>query len=296
MLCRLCRKYNKRPFNRDTWNTHPCNRLRLQSIISREQCAAHRDSVKLEAESSVYANIASAFNPPIPSRVIEQAFSCLYFLTRQRIAHTTNYEPLLDLVGLLGVDIKSKISIARNATYMSDRTVQEMVFILSEVLEQQILSRMKESEHFALLFDETTDCTVTEQLAIHVRFIDNTGELKSHYLKLIDVLLPEYTESHHDTCISVGAQTICSRIQEFVADKGLDMTKMRGIGTDGAATMIGRYTGVVTRLKAITPTAIGVHCAAHRLNLASTQAADSVKYVKNSMLFSVNYLITMTIV
>ena len=38
------------------------------------------------------------------------------------------------------------------------------------------------------------------------------------------------------------------------------MSKMRGIGTDGAATMIGKHNGVVTRLKAITPTAISVHC------------------------------------
>ena len=58
------------------------------------------------------------------------------------------------------------------------------------------------------------------------------------------------------------------------------MTKLRGIGTDGAATMTGCRTGVVVRLKQITPSAISVHCAAHRLNLASSQAADKVQYVK----------------
>ena len=58
------------------------------------------------------------------------------------------------------------------------------------------------------------------------------------------------------------------------------MTKLRGISTDGAATMTGCRTGVVVRLKQITPSAISVHCAAHRLNLASLQAADKVQYVK----------------
>lgn len=33
-------------------------------------------------------------------------------------------------------------------------------------------------------------------------------------------------------------------------------------------------------LKTITPSAIGVHCTAHRLNLASSQAGDAVAYVK----------------
>lgn len=58
------------------------------------------------------------------------------------------------------------------------------------------------------------------------------------------------------------------------------MAKLRGVGTDGAATMMGCRTGVVTRLQTITPSAIGVHCAAHRLNLASSQAGDNVQYVK----------------
>ena len=59
------------------------------------------------------------------------------------------------------------------------------------------------------------------------------------------------------------------------------MAKICGIGTDGAATMVGSQTGVVTRLQAIQPSAIGVHCAAHRLNLVSSQAGDNVPYIKH---------------
>ena len=36
----------------------------------------------------------------------------------------------------------------------------------------------------------------------------------------------------------------------------------------------------VARLKAITPTAISVYCAVHHLNLASSQAANAIPYVK----------------
>ena len=83
---------------------------------------------------------------------------------------------------------------------------------------------------------------------------------------------------------------------EALRDKGLKMEeaattvpeddsitlrgKMRGLGTDGAATMAGHHRGVVTCLKAITPSAIGVYCAVHHLNLASTQAGDKVPYIK----------------
>ena len=81
--------------------------------------------------------------------------------------------------------------------------------------------------------------------------------------------------------VHAGAETITSRVCAFVEQASLDMSKLRGIGTDGAATMLGCCTGVVTRLQAIQPSAIGVHCAAHRLNLASSQAGDSVQYVKH---------------
>ena len=162
-----------------------------------------------------------------------------------------------------------------------------MLLILSEIIEIKTLQNMRESDHFALMFDETTDCSVTEQLAIHGRYIDKeSGIMRSCYLKIIDVLQPEVDsvrateETEIDTCISMCASTITRRVCEFITDAQLDTTKLRGIGTDGASTMIGCRNGVVSRLKETTPSAIGVHCAAHRLNLASSQASDAVPYVK----------------
>ena len=59
------------------------------------------------------------------------------------------------------------------------------------------------------MFDETADCTVTEQLAIHTRFIDaSSGEVKSHYLKILDLLQPESAEQ--DACIRMSAGLCCS--------------------------------------------------------------------------------------
>ena len=44
--------------------------------------------------------------------------------------------------------------------------------------------------------------------------------------------------------------------------------------------MMGCHNGVVARLKAVTPSAIGVYSAAHGLNLSSVQAGDSIPYIK----------------
>ena len=42
MFCLLCQKYDKRPYDRDVWNKHPCLRIRLQSILNHEKCSPSR--------------------------------------------------------------------------------------------------------------------------------------------------------------------------------------------------------------------------------------------------------------
>ena len=77
--------------------------------------------------------------------------------------------------------------------------------------------------------------------------------------------------------IGLSADTIITRICNYLKDDiKIDMSKIRGIGTDGASTMMGCRNGVVAQLKRITPSTIGVHCAPHRLNLASSQAGESI--------------------
>ena len=79
MYCIPCQKHDKRSFNRDTWNSIPCKRLRKERLIRYEECQAHRDSVKLEPIPSK-TNASSAISPTLPEKGMQQAFCCLYFL------------------------------------------------------------------------------------------------------------------------------------------------------------------------------------------------------------------------
>ena len=47
--------------------------------------------------------------------------------------------------------------------------------------------------------------------------------------------------------------------------------------------MIGTHSGVATLLKQNSPWLIANHCVAHRLALASAQAADEIPYLKNTV-------------
>ena len=109
IYCLWCQKYNKKPFGHAYWNSKACARIQLPSVKNHEQSNEHKDSVKLELMNC--ADIVSQLREPEHVRMdaMVQAFQCLYWLCRNKVAHTTNFEKLLDLATLLGLDIKGKI-------------------------------------------------------------------------------------------------------------------------------------------------------------------------------------------
>ena len=61
--------------------------------------------------------------------------------------------------------------------------------------------------------------------------------------------------------------------------KGIDLSNLCGVSTDGAAVMLGHKSGVVTRLKNAVPGVLATHCIAHRLALSCCTGADSIPYL-----------------
>ena len=53
---------------------------------------------------------------------------------------------------------------------------------------------------------------------------------------------------------------------------------MFGLGTDSAAVMTGRLNGLGAKVKRRNPELVQVHCVAHRLNLAASQAGKTMEY------------------
>ena len=59
--------------------------------------------------------------------------------------------------------------------------------------------------------------------------------------------------------------------------------KLASFGSDGAVVMVVKTSGVVTRLEAYNGEMISIHCSAHRLALACSQADESITYLKRLM-------------
>ena len=78
---------------------------------------------------------------------------------------------------------------------------------------------------------------------------------------------------------TANAETLCDTLIRTMEEKNLGLKKSVGIATDGAATMMGRKSGVVVRLRNNVPYLLSFDCIAHRLALTSAQAADAVPYL-----------------
>ena len=75
-------------------------------------------------------------------------------------------------------------------------------------------------------------------------------------------------------CLDSKAETIEKALLQYCDMAGIEMRKVMGFGSDGAAVMVGRVSGVSTRLRVHNPVIINIHCVAHRLALAAANASD----------------------
>ena len=64
-----------------------------------------------------------------------------------------------------------------SATYISKSTQNALIECCGEEITEQILSRVRESKYYAIMFDETTDASHTSQMTIILRYLMPDGSV-----------------------------------------------------------------------------------------------------------------------
>ena len=77
------------------------------------------------------------------------------------------------------------------------------------------------------------------------------------------------------------AVNFLDKLIELLKRNGLDSDLIRGQAMDGCLTMSGIRGGLQTLVREISPTALYVHCVAHRLNLVLVKTATNSVQVKS---------------
>uniref|UniRef100_A0A3P8QPS5 TTF-type domain-containing protein n=1 Tax=Astatotilapia calliptera TaxID=8154 RepID=A0A3P8QPS5_ASTCA len=166
----------------------------------------------------------------------------------------------LELMELLS---KHNPQAAGNAKYTSNTIQNEVIECLSEMVREDIIREVKESEYFSVIADETKDLKKTEQLSLVLRYYYN-GAVQESFLEF-------------QRASQLDAAGLTQNIIQCLERYGLEYrSNLVGQGYDGASVMAGKCRGVAARIKTEAKHAFYVHCNAHCLNLVIVDAVKSV--------------------
>ena len=194
---------------------------------------------------------------------------CTHFLTKHHIPHTTNFDQLVDLVVSCGGEhLKNFMERARkNPTCTAKVAVTEFVEAIGQWVQEVLLARIHHTSVFSLMADECTDISTVEELSIYSRWVED-GVPVEHFLGILPLK-------------KTNAETIYSAIVSCLREKNIQLSKLVGMGFDGATTFSGKRSGVQMRLEANAPHALFVHCHCHLLQFACVQAANNTNGIKH---------------
>ncbi len=198
---------------------------------------------------------------------LESAMSTAYWLVKEGLP-VSKFGSLIKFMKLRKCPHLHNLSVAGNASYMSDVAANEMIDAMSHVIQQNTDEMLKASPTLSILADESTDLTVDKKLVLYGRVVDPTTFIPT---------------TKYLTNIELGDATgkaIANEIVSFLDSKDISIDKLSGFGSDGASVMTGRKNGTTGKLLEQNPALINIHCMAHRLALCTSQAANQVTYLK----------------
>ena len=151
---------------------------------------------------------------------------------------------------------------------------------MGKQVEQKKLNDLLASPVFSILIDETTDIAVINEMVIYACFIDLDAHVRTVFLKIVELT---------NGC----AEIIEAALMAYLEEQSIPLSRLVGFGSDGASVMIGKRSGVATRLKNKQPILTSILCMVHRLALAASQAG--IIHQSHSSPRCINYYIFMRI-
>ena len=280
MFCAICQKWGRpTPGSRGAWTNkgvsdwphasemlkaHGESRTHRDAVLTAGMAkqAEHGNSI-LELHRSAAAKEA-ACKAERNRCIILKLLRSIYFLAKNKIAHTTVYPDLIALQVANGDELLEEhiTKGAKNAQYTSKFSSVMLLEAIDTWLERKLFQSLRSSPYFSILADECQDISTQEELSICCRWIVD-GYPEEHFLDILHVK-------------EVDAASITKSLTSFIGQKNLDYRRLVGQGYDGAATFSGCRSGMQRRLRTHSAHAVYIHCSCHRLQLASIQSAETI--------------------
>lgn len=261
MTCSLCIKHKKT--NAMTTGT---SNFRTSTLSRHADHKDHKAAVLGE-------NLRPDFNKAVNKALLENeqavtvALKTVYFLATEDIP-MYKYERFIQFLADCDCPHVGSLKQGKKATYDSETSANDMLESIAAVIRKDIDNKVLRSPFISIFADESTDIGMEKKLVIYARGVNPDNNIPSTYF-LENVKVASGT-----------GQVVSQAILDCLEARKIPMTRVMGFGTDGAKAMTGTKEGATGHLMRVNPMMLNYHCIAHRLALVSSQAAESIPYMK----------------
>ena len=216
-------------------------------------------------------------------QTVQRIFNVVRFIARLALPfrghdetqHSLNRGVFLELIHYLAENGDAVLAdhlsgAAANATYLAPQSQNDMIAIVGEQIQREVARRVSAAAVFSVMMDETTDVSHREQVAVFVRYVNESPSADC------SIQIEERLLALVDTAETTG-EALASLLIETLEKHQLSVQNVVGQGYDGGSNMRGASKGVQARIKQLNPTALFTHCFAHNLNRALVNAACDMK-------------------
>eukprot|EP00057_Strongylocentrotus_purpuratus_P007735 XP_011662209.1 PREDICTED: uncharacterized protein LOC105437382 [Strongylocentrotus purpuratus] len=233
-----------------------------------------KDTSKSHSRSKFHLSAVQATLPLVEKSKLAQQFQTMQDRTKAKmsklfdiaymVAHCeqpfTMYKQFVLLEKKHGVDL--------GVTYINDAACRTFIHHIAATIREDLEKLFgQEPFYFSLLFDGSTDKSISEKEVVSIKLIED-GIPK---IKVLGIAEPERCD----------APTVEQAIRKLCEDHNLNLKNgFVASAADGAAVNFGERSGILTRFqREDAPWLIKMHCIAHRLELALKDAFKNTYYV-----------------
>lgn len=199
----------------------------------------------------------------------------LHYLCKQGLAIRGHDEAISNFITLL--NLRSSDNAALKAwinrsgyKWLSPNVQNELIKDMAHAVLRDLVTEIRNAGKFAIIMDETTDASVSEQVSICFRHVSEKLEVNETFVGLYET-------------VSTNAFTLFNIVDDVMKRFNISLTDCRGQCFDGAANMAGNLSGLQERIKDVEPKAMYVHCLNHSLSLAFQDAVSVVPQCRDAI-------------
>ncbi|XP_071052621.1 zinc finger BED domain-containing protein 5-like [Onthophagus taurus] len=159
---------------------------------------------------------------------------------------------------------------------LSDTTVNRRIFEMAENVENEIIMRIRKSKFFSLQLDESTDCQNAAQLICFAKY--------GYKNEVVDDFL--FCKELQRTT----GEEIFKSVNSYITGNNISWENCVGVCSDGARAMVGKHSGLLARIKEVSPNVTWVHCMIHREALVSKNMPPNLMSVLDTEVKIINFI------